>query len=136
MKEFANDRYEIQNDACRGRALASLTSAPAASSRVISGVPGQDFVNVNVSMNMQFPLADDSTEAMDAAQVDGRKLLYRLATSECPVLLETIAQTCRLTNLNVSTQVRHQSGNVPLMLHLNGNAQFAITLKGNDGPAQ
>jgi hypothetical protein len=87
-------------------------------------------------MNMQIPLADDNPEAMDAAQIDGRKLLYRLATSECPVLLETIAQSCKLTNLNVSTQIRHQNGQVPLMLYLNGNAQFAITLKGNDAPAE
>lgn len=113
-----------------------LASTPAASSRMMSGMPGHEFVNVNVSMNMQIPLADDDADTMNATQVDGRKILYRLATSECPILLETIAQACRLTNLNVSTQVRHQNHQVPFMLHLNGNAQFAITLKGDDTPAQ
>ena len=108
--------------------LTTAVSTPAASSK-IRHIPGHNAVNVNVSLNMEVPLADDSAEAMAAAQIDGRKILYRLATSECPVLLETIAATCRLTNLNVSTQIRRQNKPNPISLYVNGNAQFAITLQ-------
>ena len=109
--------------------IASAASTPAASSKIARHMPGHNVVNVNVSVNMEIPLADDDTETIAAAQVDGRKILYRLATTECPILLETIAETCRLTNLNVSTQIRRQNAAKPISLYVSGNAQFAISLK-------
>ncbi|NNE21124.1 MAG: hypothetical protein HKN11_00805 [Rhizobiales bacterium] len=109
--------------------IASAASTPAASSKLARHMPGHNTVNVNVSVNMEIPLADDDTQTIAAAQVDGRKILYRLATTECPVLLETIAETCRLTNLNVSTQIRRQNAAKPISLYVSGNAQFAVSLK-------
>lgn len=116
--------------------LIAAASTPAASSKISRHIPGHNTVNVNVSLNMTIPLADDSTETIAAAQVDGRKILYRLATTECPILLETIAETCRLTNLNVSTQIRRQNAANPISLYVNGNAQFAISLKAEDAVAE
>ncbi len=109
--------------------LVAVASPPAASSRIVSPIPGHNVVNVNVSMNMEIPLADANADTMAEAQIQGRKMLYRLATSECPILKETIAKTCRLTNLNVSTQIRRNNNVTPVSLYLNGNAQFAVTLK-------
>ncbi len=86
-------------------------------------------VHVNVSFNSQIPLADTSDGAIANTQRTGRRFIYRMAVKECTVLKETIAETCRLTNLNVSTNVQNQSGNNPVMLNLSGNAQFAISLK-------
>lgn len=111
--------------------IASAASTPAASSKIARHMPGQNAVNVNVSVNMEIPLANDDTESIAAAQIDGRKILYRLATTECPVLLDTIAETCRLTNLNVSTQIRRQNAAHPIKLHVSGNAQFSISLNAN-----
>ncbi len=119
-----------------GLVLLAATSAPAASSRLVSSLPGQNIINVNVSMNMEIPLADEDTDTMSEAQIEGRKILYRLATSECPILKETIAATCRLTNLNVSTQIRRNNNAPPIRLYLNGSAQFAITLKKDGEPEQ
>lgn len=116
--------------------IAAAANTPAASSKIARHLPGQNPVNVNVSVNMQIPLADGDTETIAAAQVDGRKILYRLATTECPILLDTIAEHCRLTNLNVSTQIRHQNGANPIRLHVSGNAQFAITLKPEEAMQQ
>lgn len=109
--------------------IAFAASTPAASSKIARHMPGHSAVNVNVSVNMEIPLADDDTETIAAAQVDGRKILYRLATTECPILLDTIAETCRLTNLNVSTQIRRKNAANPISLYVSGNAQFAISLK-------
>ncbi|MGI9412777.1 MAG: hypothetical protein ACR2PM_03870 [Hyphomicrobiales bacterium] len=71
-------------------------------------------------------------EALAGLQTAGRKRLYGMAARECAFLLDTIAGSCRLTGVNVSTQIQHQSGGNPPMLHLSGNAQFAITLKASD----
>ena len=86
-------------------------------------------VNVNVSFNSQVPLTDTSDDSIANTQRTSRRFIYKMAVKECAVLKETIAETCRLTNLNVSTNVQHPSGNNPVMLNLNGNAQFAISLK-------
>ena len=108
-----------------------ITSTASASMRS-SLLQGAEIVNVNASFNSQAPLADTSDEAIANTQRTGRRFIYKMAVKECAVLKETIAETCRLTNLNVSTNVQHQSGNNPVMLNLSGNAQFAISLK-SDG---
>jgi hypothetical protein len=86
-------------------------------------------VNVNVSFDMQMPLADDEMNTLSDAQIRGRKMIYKQAVAECPVLLETIAASCSLTRLNVSTRLHRRNNNQDQFLHLNGNAQFAITLR-------
>ena len=90
------------------------------------------FVNVNVGFNSQVPLADTGEPTLLRSQQSGRNFIYRMAAKECTILKETIAKTCRLTNLNISAQIRDQNNRGPIKLHLNGNAQFAITLKDGD----
>ena len=109
----------------------SMTSIASASMRS-SLLQGAEIVHVNASFNSQTPLADTSDDAIADTQRTSRRFIYRMAVRECAVLKETIAEICRLTNLNVSTNVQHPSGNNPVMLNLSGNAQFAISLK-SDG---
>ncbi len=90
---------------------------------------GGQFVNVNVGFNTQVPLPDLGEPTLLRSQQSGRNFIYRMAAKECAVLKETIAKTCRLTNLNISAQIRDQNNRGPVKLHLNGNAQYAITLK-------
>lgn len=87
------------------------------------------FVNVNVGFNTQIPLPDTGEPTLLRSQQSGRNFIYRMAAKECTILKETIAKTCRLTNLNISAQIRDQNNRGPIKMHLNGNAQFAITLK-------
>lgn len=86
-------------------------------------------INVNVSFNMQIPIAGDEMSMLSDARSRGRKMIYKQAVTECPVLLETIAATCRLTGLNVSTQVNRNNSNRGPFMNLSGSAQFSITLK-------
>ncbi len=90
--------------------------------------PG-DFVNVNVSFNTYVPLPDVKEQTLVDTQHRGRRFIYRMAIKECAVLKETIAKTCRLTNLNISAQVREHNNRGPIKLYLNGTVQYAITLK-------
>jgi len=87
------------------------------------------FVNVNVGFNTQVPLPDTGEPTLLRSQQSGRNFIYRMAAKECTILKETIAKTCRLTNLNITAQIRDQNNRGPIKLYLNGNAQFAITLK-------
>ena len=111
--------------------MATMTSTTSASMRS-SLLQGPEIVNVNVSFNSQVPLADTSDDSIANTQRTGRRFIYRMAVKECAVLKETIAETCRLTSLNVSTNVQNQANRSPVTLNLNGNAQFAISLK-SDG---
>jgi hypothetical protein len=109
-------------------ALAAATLPSLAESRSMPFVSAQA-VNVQIGFSTQMPLANDDEKTLLDAQQSGRRVLYEMASTECTLLMATIAETCRLTNLNVSAQVR-QRNNSPTMLMLNGHARFAITLKG------
>lgn len=109
----------------------ALASSTAVGSQRALVIPGDRLINVNVSLNMQVPLASDDQESLAAAQKEGRKMIYNLAVTECPILQQTIAATCVLKSLNVSTQIRSQNNTAALSLYLNGSAQFSITLKGD-----
>ena len=91
-------------------------------------------VHVNVSFNTQMFMQEIDEKTLVDKQQQGRKFMYMMASKECAILKETIAETCRLTKLNVSAQLREQSGQNPLKLYINGNAQFVIKLK--DSQAQ
>jgi hypothetical protein len=92
-----------------------------------------DVVSVSVNFNTQVPLADLSEETLATSQKAGRKFVYRLARDECAVLKAIIAKTCRLANLNISTQIQNYQNQNPIMLHVNGNANFVISLKDDEG---
>ena len=110
--------------------LLALAAAPAKATSF--AMPhGAQLVNVSVGFNSQLPLPDLGEETLAAAQKSGREYVYRLGREECALLEATIAETCRLTNLNVNTQIEHQYRHNTVQPHLriNGNATFSITLK-------
>ncbi len=112
--------------------LAGLVLAPGAgaSKASIMALPhGTRPVNVSVGFNTQVPLTDLSEETLAAAQKAGREYIYSLGRDECALLKAVIAKTCRLTNLNINTQIQqHNNPGAPL-LYINGNATFTISLK-------
>ena len=112
--------------------LGALTLAPGAVpawASIMAPFPGgAQPVNVSVGFSTQVPLPDLNEAALAAAQKAGREYVYRLGRDECALLKETIAKTCRLTNLNINTQIQ-QHNNQPPRLHINGNANFTISLK-------
>jgi hypothetical protein len=116
--------------------LAGLVLAPGAvpaKASVMAPFPGGGQpVNVSVGFSTQVPLPDLNESALAAAQKAGREYVYRLGRDECALLKETIAKTCRLTNLNINTQIQqHNNPGLPL-LYINGNANFIISLKDED----
>ena len=91
--------------------------------------PREEGVHVNVNFSVQLPLSNLKPETVDRAREDGRRRFYRFAESECKVLLATIAATCRLANVNVTTRMRERYNQPQPRLDLNGSARYFITLK-------
>ena len=117
--------------------LAGLALGPAAApakASIMAPFPeGSQPVNVSVGFNTRVPLPDLSEETLAAAQKAGREYLYHLAQGECALLKAVIAKTCRLTNLNVNSQIQQQHQNAAQpVLYINGTANFIINLKGDE----
>ncbi len=116
--------------------LGGLVLAPGAApaeATIMALAHGSQPVNVNVGFNTQVPLPDLSEETLAAAQRAGREYVYRLGREECRLLKEIIAETCRLTNLNINTQIQQHNNAQPPRLHINGNANVTIGLKDDAG---
>ncbi len=115
--------------------LAGLVLAPGAApaeASIMAPFDGGQPVNVSVGFSTQVPLPDLSEAALATAQRAGREYVYRLGRDECALLKAIIAKTCRLTNLNINTQIQqHNNPGLPL-LYINGNANFTISLKDED----
>ncbi len=113
--------------------IMALSALPASGSLRVAGYNANPTVNVSVSFNSHLPITLTDDDALAELQTEARKRVYGKAARDCAFLIDSIAASCRLTGINVSTQVQHQSGSNPPMLYLNGSAQFAITLKASDG---
>ncbi len=109
--------------------LSLITVLPVSATSLAMPLHGAQPVTVNISFSTRLPLVDLSEETLTASQKSGRSFIYRLARDECAVLKTIIAETCRLTSLNVSAQIQHQNNQNPVVLYINGNAHFAIGLK-------
>ena len=107
--------------------LSSLLPAQAGA----QALQGGRTISVDVSVSSQQPLTDLSETALAEAQQAGRSSIYALAQQECAVLKASIAETCQLTHINVSTQVQPPQYQSPALLYLNGSANFTIGLKAN-----
>lgn len=114
-----------------GAMLSSGTVLPASAGARSVQFQGAEVVNVSVGFNTQIPLPDLREDTLADSQKAGRKFVYRMARDECAVLRATIAETCRLANLNVNTQVQSPNQG-PVLLYINGNANFAISLKSGE----
>ena len=114
--------------ACAALAALFLAQLPAAAAAQTAFPPAQ-VVNVSVNLSTQVPLPDLSEAAIIDSQKSGRLSLYRLAKDECEVMKTVIAEACRLTNMNISTQIQNYNNQNPVMLYVNGNANFTISLK-------
>jgi hypothetical protein len=110
-------------------ALSMTAALPASATARFVALQADQPVNVSVGFNAQVPLADLSEESLAQSQKAAREYIYRMGKEECAVLKAVIAKTCRLTNLNISTQMQHQGNANSPILYINGNANFTISLK-------
>lgn len=107
--------------------FASLLPASAGAQNL--ALQGGQVINVSVSFNTQLPLTDFSPAGLAEAQKEGRGFLYQVARDECAVLKASFAESCRLTSLNVTTQIQQSRHQYPASLKINASAKFAVGLR-------
>ncbi len=91
-------------------------------------------VKVTVRYNFSYPLNDTSSSAVLATQEKSRRAFYGMVSSECRILLETIAAECRVGNINVSSRkpnARNARNATPQII-TSGSVTFQVQLKAED----
>lgn len=89
---------------------------------------------VRVSSNISFfvPGPTDDSESAQKLRDRARRQVYETAARECGVLLETMAATCRLENVNSNLNVtsrQYSNANQIEGFTINGSMSYQITLK-------
>lgn len=106
------------------RILSVVASLAASASPVLAQSPT---IPVNASYSLQIPATDDEKAVSDQEKALKRSM-YERAARECDDLKATIARTCQITNINVSTQLNRNPGS-PAQIYVSTNVQMQITAK-------
>jgi len=112
-------------------ALAVLLAAAApamAEDRSQTAPPNPGPLTVSVSYSLNAPLT--STAPEDVAEQDRsfRRAMYERAVGECEDLLATIAASCTIGSINVSSQVNVFPGQPPT-IYVSTNVSMQVTRK-------
>src|SRR5262245_44831588 len=70
-------------------------------------------ISVNTSFNLQMPAAGSTDTAVTDQERSLKRSLYERAARECDDLKASIALTCQITGINVSTQISRNPGAPP-----------------------
>jgi len=71
-----------------------------------------------------------TAEASAKLQEKGRRIIYTMASKECQVIRETIAETCTMTRISIrSNNYRRRSNKGPDGVKMNGSASYSIKTK-------
>jgi hypothetical protein len=100
--------------------LAGLSAGPA----LAAGQP----IQVNSSFNAQIFVAGETEQQIQEQERTLKQSLYQRAIGECELLQASIALSCRITNIGVSTQLNRGHGNPPTF-YINANVNMEVTLK-------
>ena len=85
-------------------------------------------IQVSASFNAQVMAATDNDALLAQQERTLKRSMYERAARECDDLHATIAMTCTITNMNVSTQITRNYGQPPT-LYVNSSVSMQITLK-------
>lgn len=102
--------------------LALATFAP------LNAASAGQTIQVSASYSMTVMVAVDDDAAMTEQEKKIKRSLYERAARECGDLLATIALTCTITNINVSTTINRNYGQPP-QVYANANVAMQVMLK-------
>ena len=85
-------------------------------------------ISVNASYSLQMPATGDTDTAIADQERLLKRSLYERAARECDDLKATIARTCQIASINVSTQVIRNPG-APPQIYVSSSVQMQITVK-------
>jgi len=82
----------------------------------------------NTSLSLNLPLTATDPAARQAEEDGYRRNLYARSVGECQVLLDSIAKSCAVTGISVSTQITSNPG-APDYLYASSNITMQVELK-------
>ena len=93
-----------------------------------TAVAAGDTIQVNSSFNAQILVANETEPQIQEQERSLKQSMYERATRECELLRASIALSCRITSIGVSTQFNRSHGNPPTF-YINANISMEVTLK-------
>jgi hypothetical protein len=103
----------------------AATLAEAQDPEAAIGASGVAF-STSISVNLPLMAADRNGKL--AEEEGHRKDLYKRSVRECAILLETIASTCTITGVSVSSQINSNPGQADY-LYASSNITMQVELK-------
>lgn len=88
---------------------------------------GQGFM-FTTSISINLPLTASDPIARAAEEMGYRRDLYQRSVGECALLMETVAVSCEVTGINVSTQINSNPGQ-PDYLYASSTINMQVDLK-------
>jgi hypothetical protein len=88
----------------------------------------EQVVQVNVNYSLQASLPGGTAADFIAEEQKMKRAMYERTTRECAELLATVALTCTIAAINVSTQITQNYGQVPT-LYVNTSVSMQVKLK-------
>jgi hypothetical protein len=85
-------------------------------------------VAISTSYNISAPMKSVGVADQDAEDRGYRVQMYRKSAAECADLLATIATSCTITGITVSTQINRSPG-VPDSMYATGSVTMQVELK-------
>ena len=82
----------------------------------------------NTSISLNLPLTANDRAARQVEEDGYRRDLYARSVDECRVLLDSIAKSCTITSISVSTQTNTNPGQ-PDYLYASSNIAMQVELK-------
>jgi hypothetical protein len=110
-----------------GTAAAAGETAVASDRAFTVGASG-GAIQVNSSFNTQVFVAVETEPQIQEQERRLKQSMYERAVGECELLRATIALSCRMTGISVSTQITSTPGN-PATLYVNANVSMEVMLK-------
>lgn len=107
------------------RVLSTTTLLAALASPASAAGPA---IWVNTSYSLQIPADADADARVTEQEKTLKRSMYERAARECEDLKATIAQTCQVTSINVSTQINRNPG-TPTQIYVSTNVQMQVTIK-------
>ena len=92
-----------------------------------SAAAAQGFI-LSTTISINLPLTASDPIARAAEEVGFRRDLYQRSVGECALLMETVAASCEITGINVSTQINSSPGQ-PDYLYASSTITMQVALK-------
>ena len=111
--------------------LVTVLSATSAIAQDGSTSPDGSILNgvaVSTSYNISAPMVAKTEPEAVLEEQNYRQQMYLLAAKECTDLLETIATSCAVSNISVSTQITRQPG-VANQMYATGSVTLQVDMK-------